>query len=355
MRELLPRERVLTALRHEEPDRLPLDFWSVPEIWARLVEHFRARDGETVLARLGVDVRSVAPEYVGPKQPVFSDGSYRLANGTVRRMVANRYGSYEEFASYPLADCRTVKDVDEFAWERVDWWDLDGFSEKIGDLHETYYTKIETGGLFELAWGLRGYELYLTDLLLRPELAHRIIERITDYYCAFIEKALAEAGDKIDMVYTYDDIAGQEGLLVSPDLWDVFIRPCHEKLNRTIKRFGKTIMYHSCGAVEPMIERLAMLPIDVLNPIQPLAKGMGLKRIKESYGASLCFHGGIDIQELLPFGTEENIRRTVRETAGILGRRGGYILSAAHYIQADTPVENVLALYDEAASFRYGS
>jgi len=267
--------------------------------------------------------------------------------------VAISFGSYEEFSSYPLADCRTVKDVDDFAWERVCWWDLDGFSEKIGDLHETYYTKLETGGLFELAWGLRGYELYLTDMILQPEIARRIIERITDYYCAFVEKALEKTGDKIDMVYTYDDIAGQDGLLISPALWDEFIRPCHERLNRTIRKFGKTIMYHSCGAVASMIERLARLPIDILNPLQPRARGMDLKLIKETYGASLCFHGAVDIQELLPFGTEEDIRRSVRETAEILGRGGGYILSAAHYIQADTPIENVLALYDAAASFRY--
>jgi len=85
MRKLLPRERVLTALSHEEPDRLPLDFWCVPEIWDRLMEHFGAAEGETGLERLGVDVRTVAPAYVGPKQPVFPDGSYRLGNGTVRR------------------------------------------------------------------------------------------------------------------------------------------------------------------------------------------------------------------------------------------------------------------------------
>jgi len=196
--------------------------------------------------------------------------------------VAISFGSYEEFSSYPLADCRTVKDVDDFAWERVCWWDLDGFSEKIGDLHETYYTKLETGGLFELAWGLRGYELYLTDMILQPEIARRIIERITDYYCAFVEKALEKTGDKIDMVYTYDDIAGQDGLLISPALWDEFIRPCHERLNRTIRKFGKTIMYHSCGAVASMIERLARLPIDILNPLQPRARGMDLKLIKET-------------------------------------------------------------------------
>ena len=353
MQELLPRERVLCALAHEEPDRLPLDFWAVPEVRARLLRHFRARNEEEVLRRLGIDLRAVAPAYVGPPLTAFADGSYRKPDGTLRRLVPNGFGSYEEYAAFPLADCRTVSDLEAFPWERVEWWDLDGFSEKIGGLHDTYYTKLETGGLFELAWGLRGYERYLLDLMLEPDLARAIIERITDYYCAFTEKALEKAGDKIDLVYTYDDIAGQEGLLLSPELWDAFLRPCHERLNRIIRNHGKTIMYHSCGAVGPLIGRLKELPIDILNPLQPLARGMDFRQLKETYGGSLNFYGAIDIQELLPRGKPEDIERTVRETADVLGEGGGYILSSAHYIQADTPIENILTLYRAGRSYRY--
>jgi uroporphyrinogen decarboxylase len=150
------------------------------------------------------------------------------------------------------------------------------------------------------------------------------------------------------MIYTYDDIAAQNAPLISKDMWREFLRPYHVKLNSVIHGLGKTVMYHSCGAVYDMIPLLAELPIDVLNPIQPSAAGMDFVRIKEKFGNALCFHGGIDIQRLLPFGSAEDVRAAVRRAIETLGKGGGYIMTSAHYIQADTPVENILAMYETA-------
>lgn len=354
MHELLSRERVLLALQHKQPDRVPLDFWAVPETWQKITESMRVSDREVILQRLGVDIREVAPDYKGPVMPVFADGSFLEPKGTHRKIVHNQFGSYEEYASFPLSNAQSEEDLAKFNWPQVEWWDIEHLSEKIGDLHTRYYIKIETGGLFELAWALRGYERFLVDLIMSPEIVHGIMSKITDFYCAYIERVLTWSGDKIDMVYTYDDIAGQSNLLISPSMWEEFIKPYHVKLNKVIKNYGKTIMYHSCGAVSPMIERLMELPIDVLNPLQPLAKGMeDIELIKERFGRKISFHGGIDIQYLLPHGTREELMKEAERRIRILGDNGGYILASAHYIQADTPVEQIFALYDFARNFRY--
>lgn len=150
----------------------------------------------------------------------------------------------------------------------------------------------------------------------------------------------------MDMVYTYDDVGIQTGLMMSPRMWRTFILPRHQRLNAAIRRYPVRIMYHSCGAIYPLIQALAdEMGIDVLNPLQPRAAGMDLARIKGEFGARLAFHGGIDIQHTLPYGSPGDVRSEVRERCRVLGRGGGYVCASAHYIQADTSLENVLALY----------
>lgn len=352
MNQMLPRDRVLAALAHRDTDRVPLDFWAVPEVWEKMCRHFGTDDRNAVLDALQIDVRVCKPAYIGAPLRTLPDGSFYDTTGRHRKIVKNASSSYEEYASYPLSSCETVEEIEAFAFfPSADDYDYAGLSAAIGDTHKTHYIKVETGGIFETAWGMRGMEQFLVDMLDEPEIAHAILRRYTDFFCGYVKGILDAAGDKIDMVYTYDDIAGQSGLLMSTAMWEEFIKPCHERLNSLIKSYGKTIMYHSCGAVYSVIDRLAALPIDVLNPLQPCAAGMDFQKIKDNYGDRLCFHGGIDIQNLLPRGSVIEVRAAVRRAVSILAKNGGYILTAAHHIQADTPIENILAMYDEACRY----
>jgi uroporphyrinogen decarboxylase len=150
------------------------------------------------------------------------------------------------------------------------------------------------------------------------------------------------------MVYTYDDVATQNGLLISPRMWRKYILPRHQRLNKAIRaaRYPVKIMYHSCGAVAPLVGAFVEeMDIDVLNPLQPRAAGMDMERIKAEFGDRLAFHGGVDIQHTLPKGTPGQVQAEVMERCRILGRGGGYICTSAHYIQADTPLENIVAMY----------
>ena len=346
---MLPRERVKMALNHVAPDRVPTDFWAVPELWERLMEYLNVSTREEVMQHFEVDIRTIAPDYIGPGYKTLPDGTFYHEDGTHRRWVKNSVSQYQEYASYPLADCETVDEIVSYAhWPKVEDYDWAGFSDKIGDLHERYYIKVELGGLFELSWGLRGIEQMMIDMYEYPEIFHALMAQRTKFYIDFVHKAMEVAGDKIDAFYTYDDIAIQNSLLLNKNQWREFIRPYHVEMNAVIKQYGKDIVYHSCGAVVPMIDELAELPIDVLNPLQPAAAGIDMQMIKDTWGDRLCFHGAVCIQRLLPHGTPEEVYDTVSKTIKILGKNGGYIMTSAHFMQNDTPNENVLAMYRAA-------
>lgn len=346
---ITPHQRVEMALRHEEPDRVPFDFWAVPEVWAALHRYLGTDDDGDVLRLLGVDCRWVRPDYVGPAPIVQEDGSYYDALGTHRRSVSNEFCTYEEYAGHPLADVQTVAEVESWpGWPQTEHWEVSSLKDKIQALNrETeYWLCYEVGGIFEWSWGLRGFEQFLMDLVVKPEIACAIMDCYTDIYIANVTRVLEAADGGIDMVYTYDDMGTQQGLLISEAMWREFVLPRHRRLNAAIRRFPVKIMYHSCGAIYPLIGALAdEMSIDVLNPLQPRAAGMDAARIKREFGDRLSFYGAIDIQHTLPKGTPQEVAAEVQERCQVLGRGGGYICASAHYIQADTPLENIIAMY----------
>lgn len=346
---ITPHQRVEMALRHQEPDRVPFDFWAVPEVWAALRRYLDTDDDGEVLRLLGIDCRWVVPDYVGPAPIVQEDGSYYDAFGTHRRSVSNEFCTYEEYAGHPLADVQTVAEVETWPdWPPTEHWDVSNLKDKIETLNrETeHWICYEVGGIFEWSWGLRGFERFLTGLVTQPEIACAIMDCYTDLYIANVTRVLEATDGGIDMVYTYDDVGTQQGLLISEAMWREFVLPRHLRLNAAIRRFPVKIMYHSCGAVYPLIAALAdEMGIDVLNPLQPRAAGMDAARIKREFGDRLSFYGAVDIQRTLPRGTPQEVQAEVQERCRVLGQGGGYICASAHYIQADTPLDNIVAMY----------
>ncbi len=343
------RERVFTALAHQQPDRCPADFWAETTTIKKLYEYFHVTTTEELCDIFHSDIQFVDPDSTFPQQELLPDGSWYNHLGQHIRFFKNNYCEYEEYASFPLAEAETIEELEKYErWPDASDFDWKHYSEKIGALHEKRVIKIFAGGIFEVAWGYRGLEQFLTDMITEPEMAHYILDKVSNYWCGFIRNAMEAAGDKIDIVYTYDDIATQISLMMSPDMLREFVKPYHNRVNQVIKGYGKKIMYHSCGAVTPAIGVLKEYPIDILNPLQPLAKGMDFAQIKKDWGEVLCFHGGIDIQKLLPYGTVEEVRAEVKRVISILGQDGGYILAPAHKILNETPVENIIAMYDPA-------
>lgn len=380
-----PRQRVLTALAHQEPDRVPVDFLATPEIWARLADYFDLDavtlskpdffqpEREIILNRLEVDCRVLSYDMFcqPPVSILRKDGMVdwwgalsrstparmwrqRLPNdewydiwGHHIRIAHNPTGAYEEFASWPLEGAESVEDLHDHPWPQPDWWDFSSLPDVIRLLDESgsCHIRFRIGSVFELAWQLRGMQQFLMDLAIDPAIPLYIMDRLTEVHVENTRRALQLAGDRLDMVYFYDDVATQKSLMISQGMWEEYIRPYHARLIEAAKAFGKPVMYHCDGALYPLIPQLIEMGIDLLNPIQADAAGMEPEKLKREFGSRLAFHGGIDIIKTLPRGTTQDVADEVRARVRVLGENGGYIMASSHHIQSDTPLENVLEMY----------
>ena len=381
------RQRVVTVLDHRPADRVPVDFLAVPEIWRVLEKAFGLErtpldDGqffdpvwESILRRLEVDCRVVSyDQFCAPPSRVLAPGDTvewwdvqsrstpsrmwrrRARDGSVahdilgRRFVVrtNPSGSYEE--NVPVLASASLEEVKRHPWPDPGWWDFGRVGEVIADMNAAgqRHVRYRLGSVFEVAWQLRGLEQFMMDMAIDPDVPRYMMERLTELYVENLTQVLSRAGQAIDLVYFYDDVASNTGLLLSEEMWEDLIRPCHARLVEAARRFGKKVMYHSDGAMHGLLPRLIELGVDVLNPIQPNVVDMEPERLKRDFGDRLAFHGGIDIIGVLPRGTPEEVRAEARRVISALSPGGGYILASSHHIQADTPLANVLALYELA-------
>ena len=350
MGELSHRERVLTALDHMNTDRVPIAMVcsginkpAHEDLQAYLAAE-RGCSVEEYLRPL-IDIRDVTPSYSGP--PLGADTDLW---GVRRKSTSYGRGSYDEIDLYPLGDADDVSDVRAHAWPSPQWFDYEGLAEQCASLRREgdYCLMTKNGNIFETAWYMRGFEQAFVDLMLRPELAHEIFERVCRFYVEHFTRILTAVPGEIDLVFTADDIGGQHGLLMSLKMWEEHVKPYHVRLNRAIHDFGARVIYHTDGAVMSAVPGLIDMGIDVLQALQFDAAGMDPRTLKDSYGDGLCFQGGVSVQHTLPFGSAEDVRREVQERIAVLGRDGGYILGPSHMIQAGTPPQNIVALFDAA-------
>ncbi|MFQ5821768.1 MAG: uroporphyrinogen decarboxylase family protein, partial [Candidatus Heimdallarchaeota archaeon] len=284
----------------------------------------------------------------GMWRKVEPDGSNRDIWGAHRRRVPHQYGAYDEFASFPLEEARSVEDLKKYEWPQPDWWNFDNLRSFIDKLNDTavYNIRYRIGSVFETSWSLYGFEKFLLDLAVKPEMPRYVMERIAEVHLENLRTVLEIAGDLIDIVYFYDDVASQQSLLISPHMYEDFVQPYHQEIIDIAKSYGKPTMMHCCGAVYPLIEKFIDMGLVILNPIQPTAEKMNPERLAQEFGGRIAFHGGIDIQHFLPTAKAEQVKEKVKYISDVLGKNGGYIMAGSHHIQADTPIENILAMYE---------
>lgn len=268
--------------------------------------------------------------------------------GRVFQVKENPYGAYEEISRYPLSDAQTVSDCQDYNWPDPDWWDFSGVPEVISqfDDQQEYHLRYRMGSIFEIAWQLRGMDKFLLDMALDSSIPLYIMERLTEVFVEITKRFLQAAEGRVDMVYFYDDVATQDSLLISQDMWQKQIYPYHRRLIEASQSESTKVMYHCDGAIYPLIPRLLEMGVNVLNPIQADAKGMDPRKLKSEFGDRLAFHGGIDIIDTLPNGTTDDVKNEVQTRIQELSKNGGYIMASSHHIQADTPLENIQAMYD---------
>ncbi|MBN2325081.1 MAG: hypothetical protein JXQ30_15235 [Spirochaetes bacterium] len=195
--------------------------------------------------------------------------------------------------------------------------------------------------LFERAWSLRGMENLLMDFILNPAFVRELLETITEFNLGLIE---ALGRFEVDGVIFGDDYGWQRGLLMNPDTWREFLRPCLERIYARAHEQGYDVFIHSCGEIGAILDDLVDIGVDVFNPFQP--EVMDTEKVIEKYSGRLAFYGGISIQKTLPFGTPEEVGRHVRKLLDLAAAHGGFIVSPSHDMPGDIPTENILAMRD---------
>jgi uroporphyrinogen decarboxylase len=350
---MTPRERWQAVLRGERPDRTPCDYWGTAEITAKLMAALGCTSERELWKRLSID-KCI---HLAPTHPQATEDTWHMPSlfsvwhiKTRMMPYAGGLGEYEETTYSPLAQASSVAEVEGFAWPDPDLWDVSGLRAQcmqwegypiLGASYEPFY----------LYCRLRGMEQALEDLLVNPAMAEAALERIHWVHESVIRRVLDAVGDRIDFIYVAEDLGTQESLLMSPRCFRRFLKPLLERMIRLAHSYGVKAFHHDDGAIRPVIPDLIEIGIDVLNPIQWRCPGMEPEGLARDFGQHLVFHGGIDNQRTLPFGTPEEVRLEVTRNLRIFRECKGYVVAPCHNIQANTPVENILAMYEAVQEF----
>ncbi|NLN17278.1 MAG: hypothetical protein GX182_08185 [Firmicutes bacterium] len=369
------RERLLAAINHKAPDRVPVDLGATAvtslhiDAHRKLKAHFGIDDPEEtivnrmmqtvlphdeILKRFDVDVRGVfmgkpegRPEVERPLNgsTVYTDewGVTRIKPPT-----SHYYDLYE--CPFDREDL-TISDVNSYDWpDPHDPGRYRGVVERARELREkTDYGVmfVSNMNLIHVTQFMRGFYLWFEDVLLRPDLLKAMMRRITDIHLAVGERILPQVAPYIDIVQVSDDMGTQDRLQFSPDIYREIFKPFHREIYSMIHDLTSAKLWlHSCGAIGEVLDDLIEIGVDIINPVQVSAAGMEIESLKERFGDRIVFWGGIDTQRLLPQGSPEEVATTARRTAKVLGAGGGYVLCGTHNIQPEVPVENIIAMYD---------
>jgi uroporphyrinogen decarboxylase len=300
---------------------------------------------DCLLDRLEVDIRRIEPRYVGPPKRILPDGTAEDYWGIRSRVMQTAHGAYEMYTQTAVGSAKTLKDLERHSWPHPDIFDYSVMAQQRQAFpdHAILY---EGSDLFTRPAILRGMENLMMDMVERPEMAHYILEKFTAFYCEDLTRALEATDGSFHLYCEWSDYGTQEDLLISVPMFREFAAPYLKRLIDVCHGGGVKFMLHSCGAIRKLIPDFLDLGVDILDPIQVSAKGMNPRELKQEFGDRLSFHGGLDVQTTLPFGTVDDVRWAVQDRIRTLGRGGGYILAPSHSIQPDTPLDNILALYE---------
>ena len=342
------RERVLAAVEHRTPDRVPITFDAEPEVIERLMDHFGVGTREEVWDALHVDTRLVGADHHDPRVREENGIRYDFW-GIGEKQQAYSGGTYWEYCVHPLAGMSTVDEVENYNWPSPEEVAFDTIREtRRRNPDKAVIAHITHGGFFK-ATHLRGLQAFMMDLGMAPDLAEAIIRRVMAYFLPALERLCSEAGDSFDIFYVADDFCTAQGPMISPAMFRDLIQPYLAAIADTVHAHGKKMLLHTCGSIRALLPDIIAAGVDVMEPIQTSAEGMDVEGLKRDFGETMAFYGSIDLIRVLSRGTPAEVREEVMKNFRVLGRNGGLIIGPGHtYIQPDTTLENILALYETA-------
>jgi uroporphyrinogen decarboxylase len=345
--EMTPRERWLALLNRKTPDRIPTDYQATEEVTARLRRDLDCADDEALYRKLHIDARRMV-------EPVWNRPADRPREadmwGIIYRSVSYGSGAYLEPDVQPLANVDSAAQVHAHRWPSCDEFDYGAVTRAIEQ--DDGYRPIHAGCYepFLLYGYLRGLQTSFEDLAIRPEIADAILGHIFDFYIEHHRRIFEAGRRRIDLTYVAEDLGSQTGPLMSLAMYRRFLLPNQMKMAELARSYGIHVMYHTDGAARVFLPDLIdRVGIEILNPIQWRCPGMEREKLVAEFGQRIIFHGSIDNQQTLPFGTVDDVVREVRQSVDIY-RHARWICAPCHNLQAVSPTENIVALYEAIIS-----
>ncbi len=342
------KERILAMLNRQPVDRMPVDLWHTPEVVEMLIKYFRVKDETAMWKALGLD--KIVWNFMDYHNP---HGSSRTTWGVPLKNVQAGMAHYEEFTEPPMANFTDIEEIDEYPyWPDVERFDYAGALTCAKNASQDFCVIGPWVSFYEIYCQLRGIEQAMMDLAIMPDFVDAALDRIEAVQTQMLHRFLSRAGDTLHLVFISDDIGGQNGIMMSPNSWRRHLQPRLRRWCELVHHYGYKVFYHSDGGFAPVMKELLDCGVDVLNPIQHVCPGMEMKALKRDFGQQVVFHGGVDNQHALPFGTvEEVVKETLLCLESLGAGREGYICCSCHNVQAGTPLENILAMVDTVHSW----
>ena len=345
---MTPRERWMAVLKGQMPDRIPMDYWATEEATLLLMKHLGCSSKREMLEKLHVDFTvRIRPRWIGLHLSEMTDEF-----GCLYKKIDYGSGIYEECIFHPLAPFNSVEEIEKnYTWPEPDLWDY----KVIPDQIKGYEMYPVLGGHFEpfLRYKrLRGEEQSYIDLISNPEIVHYCLDRLFSLGYEDIQRIYENIPGEVMLTLVSEDMGSQNDLLFSPEHIREFLIPRMISIINLVHQAGAFAFHHNDGSINRIIPDMIEAGIDILNPIQWRCENMERQKLKDDYGDKVVFHGAMDNQHTLPYGTEQEVKEEVLDNFRILGKGGGFILAPCHNIQAITPPENILVMYE--TGYQYG-
>lgn len=354
------KERFDCACAHRAPDRPPIDYLAHYETDRALRAHLDVTSEVDLLDALESDFYYLPGRDLSQREGIlkFYKHTDRLEMTETERVcplgIRWRRGVYDAKFSVdsairgPFEDTVDAQDILRFPWPKAADFDFDAMREDA----ERHRNRIRIGGFWTGILGdvfrMHGFQNFLMNMAAEPEFMHALIDRMTDMYLELNDAVFRALKGELEVWFFGNDFGTQQSLLLSPAMWEAYYFDNICRLTSLAKAHGLKVMMHSCGAIRPLIPRLIDAGVELLDPVQVSATSMVPAELKAEFGDRIVFHGGIDTQHILPFGSTDEVRAHVRETIDVLGAAGGYLCAPSQILGSDIPVENILVMYEEA-------
>jgi uroporphyrinogen decarboxylase len=341
---MTPRERWLALFARQKPDRVPTDYWATPEVTERLLKELRCENLRVLCIKLHIDLpetlAAVRLSSAMPRDPLMDIWGVR------HRIVKYGTGEYREVDAHPLAAATSAADVAAHPWPDPEAYDWDHFAKQVARLSGRYPVRCGTFEPFLLYCAMRGLEQSMADLVEEPEIADAILERIYEFHYRHLERMFEAARGKVDFTYVAEDLGSQSSLLIGLPHIRRYLLPNQKRVADLARHHGIHVFYHTDGAARDVLpDLISVTGIEALNPIQWRCPGMEREGLVRDFGDHLIFHGAMDNQFTLPFGSAADVQQEVLDNLRIFaGAR--WICAPCHNLQPVSPTANIVAMYE---------